>query len=53
VVFAVRDLKSGASGSAYTLHNSQYQNHSCTIDEGVMQRECAEILKDFFNNKRK
>src|SRR3990167_4040132 len=48
VVFATRDLKTGAAGSVYNLLQGYPLNHRVTIDEGIMQHECATLLSNFF-----
>lgn len=52
VVFATRDFAVGAAGSAYNILNDPRLNHQVHIDEGWMQFECAELLKNFFRNTR-
>ena len=47
VVFATRDFKTGALGSKHNVCGSLLQ-----IDEGIMQEESANLLKNFFKNKR-
>jgi tRNA(adenine34) deaminase len=47
VVFAARDAKRGASATGTSLY------HPATIVEnGVMEAECSQLLKDFFARKR-
>jgi len=47
VVFAARDAKRGASASGSSLY------HPATIVEnGIMENECRQLLKDFFSKKR-
>ncbi|MCH9689304.1 MAG: tRNA adenosine(34) deaminase TadA [Gammaproteobacteria bacterium] len=46
LVFATRDLKAGATGSAHNLLRH------IQIDEGVLQAECAHLLSHFFQNRR-
>ena len=47
VVFAARDAKRGASATGTSLY------HPATIVEnGVMETECSQLLKDFFARKR-
>ena len=47
VVFAARDVKRGASATGTSLY------HPATIVEnGVMEAECSQLLKDFFARKR-
>lgn len=53
VVFACRDLKAGAAGSAYNLLKGPPLNHKVQIDEGCMEDECSNLLKVFFQSCRK
>ena len=47
VVFGARDLKRGASANGNSLY------HPATIVEnGIMEQECSQLLKDFFAKKR-
>ena len=47
VVFAARDAKRGASATGTSLY------HPATIVEnGVMEADCSQLLKDFFARKR-
>ena len=46
LVFATRDLKTGATGSIHNLLPH------IQIDEGILQPECAALLSQFFQNKR-
>jgi tRNA(adenine34) deaminase len=48
VVFATRDFKTGAAGSVFNLLQGHPLNHKVQIDEGVMQKECALLLSNFF-----
>lgn len=52
LVFATRDVKAGAAGSAYNLLQGFPLNHSIQIDEGFLQQECAELLTEFFKSTR-
>lgn len=52
LVFATRDFKSGAAGSVFNLLQGAPLNHRVLIDEGYMQKECAQLLSDFFLDKR-
>ncbi|MFM6965668.1 MAG: nucleoside deaminase [Sphingomonadales bacterium] len=47
VVFAARDAKRGASATGTSLY------HPATlVENGVMENECSQLLKDFFAKKR-
>ncbi len=52
VVFGCYDKKAGAYGSVFDL--SEYPlNHKYEIQGGVMEKECAGILSEFFAELRK
>lgn len=52
VVFGAFDTKAGSCGSKINLFELNY-NHKPELTAGVMQEECAAILKDFFQTLRK
>lgn len=52
VVFATRDFKAGAAGSVYNLLKGYPLNHQVKIDEGIMEQDCANLLRSFFQNCR-
>jgi tRNA(adenine34) deaminase len=52
LVFATRDLKTGAAGSVFNLLGSQTLNHRIQIDEGPMQQASADLLSSFFQKRR-
>ncbi|OJU13320.1 MAG: tRNA-specific adenosine deaminase [Clostridiales bacterium 43-6] len=47
VVFGASDPKAGSLGSLTNLFALPY-NHKPQVIKGVLEQECAEILKDFF-----
>lgn len=51
VIIGARDPKAGAFGSLTDL-NSLSVNHHPDITFGVMEEECAELLRSFFREKR-
>lgn len=53
VVFGARDPKGGALISLAQIGNEPRLNHQFEITEGVLEKECSQILKDFFKQKRK
>ena len=53
VVFGTRDPKGGALGSLYNISNDKRLNHKIEIIENVCQKESSDILKTFFQSKRK
>lgn len=51
VVFGAKDARAGALGSLIDLKNYPL-NHKPQCLSGVMERECADILRSFFAKKR-
>ena len=51
-IFGCADPSAGAAGSMINLLQMQSLNHRCQITSGVLQRECAALLQDFFRKRR-
>lgn len=51
-VFGASDPKAGAVGTLFRLHDDGRLNHSFEVVGGVMEAECAQVLKDFFAERR-
>lgn len=47
------DPKSGACGSVFNIPQEEKLNHFVEIETGIMQRECSDIMKNFFKKLRK
>jgi tRNA(adenine34) deaminase len=52
LIFGCADPRAGAAGSVINLLQMPTLNHQCDIAIGVLENECAAILKDFFRQKR-
>ena len=52
VVFGAYDEKAGCCGTLYNLPIDTRFNHRPTVIGGVMEKECAQILTDFFKGLR-
>lgn len=52
IVFGARDPKAGAVVSLYNIPTDSRLNHRLEIKEGVLEKECSELLKDFFQHRR-
>lgn len=52
VVFGCYDKKAGALGTVFNLHDYPL-NHKYDVEGGVLEKECALILSDFFAELRK
>ncbi len=52
VVYGARDEKAGALGSVYDIGRDGRLNHRLEVVGGVMESECAEIMREFFRARR-
>ena len=52
VIFGCLDPTAGAAGSVINLLQMPTLNHRCEITAGVLQDECANLLRDFFHKRR-
>jgi tRNA(adenine34) deaminase len=52
LVYGCRDEKGGAVNSLYKLLSDKRLNHQVEVISGVLEDECAEILKRFFQERR-
>lgn len=52
VVFGCTDPKAGACGSVLDVTGEPRLNHRPTIDGGVLEDECADLLRAFFAARR-
>jgi len=52
IVYGCEDPKGGALVSNIRLQDVRLLNHYPQIQGGVMEKECSELLKKFFKNKR-
>lgn len=53
VVFGAADPKTGAAGSVLDLFANPRLNHQTQVLGGVLATQCADLLQEFFRNKRK
>ena len=51
VFFGAADPKTGAFGSKLDI-NSLKLNHKLKLKSGILEKECSEILREFFKQKR-
>ena len=49
--FGAKDIKSGACGSALDISKIKL-NHKINVYGGLLEQDCARIIKEFFKNKR-
>ncbi len=50
--FGAYDKKSGCAGSSIDLFEKNLFNHNVNVVGGLMENECADILKNFFKRLR-
>lgn len=51
VVYGARDEKAGAAGSLWDVVRDRRLNHRPEVIAGVLERECATALTDFFRDR--
>jgi tRNA(adenine34) deaminase len=53
LVFGAYDLKAGAVGGQINILEFPWLNHTIKYTGGILSEECGEILKQFFQERRK
>ena len=52
LIFGADDPKAGACGSVFNIVNNKKLNHRIKVTKGILEEECAALLKEFFKKKR-
>ena len=52
LVYAAPDPKAGACGSVLSVLNHPQLNHQMPVEQGVLGEESAELLRNFFRDRR-
>ena len=52
LVFGASDPKAGACGSVHNVVQKDELNHQVEILSGILEPECATLLRDFFRDLR-
>ncbi len=52
VVYGTTDQKAGACHSLYQITDDARLNHRCTVLSGILQDDCRDILREFFQIQR-
>ena len=52
IVYGANDLKTCACGSSENLINANCFNHKIHLISGILEDECKQLLKKFFNSRR-
>jgi len=50
--FGAKDPKTGACGSVFNIVDSAKLNHRIKVSSGILEEDCAVLLKEFFKKKR-
>jgi len=50
VIFGAWNNKSGACGSLYMIPSDRRLNHRVEIISGIMEKECSDLMKNYFEN---
>lgn len=53
LIYGAEDLKAGAIRSLYAICEDPRLNHRVSVRRGVLAEQCASILTEFFESKRK
>lgn len=53
LVYAAKDPKAGACGSLYEITSDPRLNHRALVCSGVLEAECAALLRSFFQKLRR
>jgi tRNA(adenine34) deaminase len=52
LVFGAHDPKTGAAKSRYQIGTDSLLNHTLIVVNGVLEKECGALLKEFFRQRR-
>jgi tRNA(adenine34) deaminase len=52
LVYATPDPKAGYAGSLHNVLADGRLNHAIAVEEGLLEAEAAELLRDFFRDRR-
>ena len=52
LVFGARDIRFGGVRSKFRIADSEILNHRVEVVEGVLGFECAQLLREFFEQRR-
>ena len=53
VIYGAPDLKGGAFGSSINVLEASSINHRPEVVSGILEKECTELIKNYFKSKRK
>jgi len=52
LVYGCRDTKAGGVDSLYNILNDRRLNHRAEVVSGILEEECADLLRRFFQERR-
>lgn len=52
VIYGAANKKFGGAGSLYDILTDERLNHRVAVETGILQEECADIMQDFFRQRR-
>ena len=52
LVFGAYDIKGGAMTCGLNIHNNSKLNHVVSVEGGILNYECGQLLSQFFKEKR-
>jgi tRNA(adenine34) deaminase len=52
IVYGAPDPKAGAAWSLYNIPQDERLNHLIEMEAGILEEECAELLREFFEKRR-
>jgi len=52
IVYGAPDLRAGAAWSLFNIPQDERLNHRIELEAGVLEEACAELLSEFFRDRR-
>lgn len=53
VIYGAKNPKFGAVDSLYQILTDTRLNHRVTVEQGVLEEDCAKMMQDFFRQRRR
>ena len=53
LIYGATDSKAGAAGSVLNVLQNNTLNHQCEVVGDILSDECAQLMQEFFEAKRK
>ena len=52
VIYGAKNAKFGGAGSLYDILTDERLNHRVEVERGILEKECAQMMKSFFRYRR-